>query len=383
MDISVFFKPLATESFLSKVAGIAQNTKFHSNAFPDLEGVHLAIVGVMAENGARHNTGCADAVKKFREKFYKLSSPSADLKIADLGDIAEGASPEDTAFAIRETCLFLLKNKIIPIVIGGSQDHTYAMYTAFEHLEQTVNLVTVDHRLDVGELKDLRDSENYLSHIILHQPNFLFNYSNIGHQRSIVSADLIDLMDKMFFDLYRLGDVSGNIHDMEPVIRNADIFSFDFSAIRASDAPGNAKAGPNGLFAQEACQLCRQAGMSDKLSLAGFFEYNPHLDERGINAQLLAEMVWYFIEGYVLRKGDYPNCDTSAYTRYIVDLDQHQLVFYKSDRSDRWWMDVPYPSGTYNKYERHHLVPCTYKDYQMATNEDLPDRWWRTYQKLV
>jgi hypothetical protein len=46
-------------------------------------------------------------------------------------------------------------------------------------------------------------------------------------------------------------------------------------------------------------------------------------------------------------------------------------------------MDVPYPAGTEKKYERHHLVPCTYEEFQMASAEEMPDRWWKTYQKLV
>jgi hypothetical protein len=45
-------------------------------------------------------------------------------------------------------------------------------------------------------------------------------------------------------------------------------------------------------------------------------------------------------------------------------------------------MDVPYVSGSSTKYQRHHLVPCTYEDYQSATNEEMPDRWWKTFQKL-
>jgi hypothetical protein len=61
----------------------------------------------------------------------------------------------------------------------------------------------------------------------------------------------------------------------------------------------------------------------------------------------------------------------------------HELVFYKSPKSDRWWMDVPYPAGQEKRYERHHLVPCSLEEYQQATNEEMPDRWWKTYQKLV
>ncbi len=383
MDISVFFKPVSAE-LKGESATIAGNIRQHdSTGFPELDGAVVAIFGVRSGRGNAGNMGTYKGPDHFRKEFYTLSIITADLVILDLGDIEEGDSATDTEFAIRETCTFLMKQKIIPILIGGSHDLSYASYAAYEKMEHTVNLVTIDNKLDIAEMGDIRDSQNFLSHVILHQPNILFNFSNIGHQRSLIGEDMINLIEKMYFDTYRLGEVSGNIRLMEPVLRNADIVSFDLGAIRAADAPGNANARPNGLNAQEACQLCRYAGMSDKLSSIGFFELNPEFDSRGFTAQLLAEMVWYFIEGITLRKGDYPECGLDEYFKYIIDLEQHQLIFYKSDRSDRWWMDVPYPAGTKNKYERHHLVPCTYEDYQTATNDEVPDRWWRTYQKLV
>ena len=61
---------------------------------------------------------------------------------------------------------------------------------------------------------------------------------------------------------------------------------------------------------------------------------------------LLAQMIWYFIEGFRERKGDYPIANKSKYTKYHVALEngEHELTFYKSDFSGRWWMDVPHPS---------------------------------------
>jgi hypothetical protein len=35
------------------------------------------------------------------------------------------------------------------------------------------------------------------------------------------------------------------------------------------------------------------------------------------------------------------------------------------------------------KYERHYLVPCSYSDYETALNDDIPDRWWQVYKKLM
>jgi hypothetical protein len=124
--------------------------------------------------------------------------------------------------------------------------------------------------------------------------------------------------------------------------------------------------------------------MSDKLTSFGIYELNPDVDPTGQTSHLAAQMMWCFIEGFLSRKADYPVCDFSEYLKFIVHLEkeEHDLIFYKSNKSDRWWMDVPYPAGQ-QKYERHHLVPCTYEEYQQASNEELPDRWWKTYQKLV
>ena len=108
------------------------------------------------------------------------------------------------------------------------------------------------------------------------------------------------------------------------------------------------------------------------------------LDEDGTTAHLVAQMIWCFIDGYYSRKQDFPVGDRSQYFKYTVALESkdHELVFYKSNKSDRWWMEVPYQTGQNSKYERHHLVPCSYADYEMALRDEMPDRWWKTYQKL-
>jgi formiminoglutamase len=59
-----------------------------------------------------------------------------------------------------------------------------------------------------------------------------------------------------------------------------------------------------------------------------------------------------------------------------------EIVFYKSLMSNRWWMEVPYPRER-SSHEGKFLVPCSYKDYQSALSEELPDRWLKTYQKLL
>ena len=62
--------------------------------------------------------------------------------------------------------------------------------------------------------------------------------------------------------------------------------------------------------------------------------------------------------------------------------DGHNAENYRK-KSDRWWMEIPYPPTKGLKFERHTLLPCSYKDYEMAVNNEIPDRWWQTYQKLA
>jgi arginase family enzyme len=279
----------------------------------------------------------------------------------------------------------LVGQNVIPVIIGGSQDLTFANYQAYQSLGQIINIVAVDPIFDLGKTEHELTAQSYLSEIILHQPNFLFNFANIGYQSYFIDQDALALMKNLFFDTYRLGIVRQNLEEVEPIVRNADIMSFDVSSIRKSDAPGNINATPNGFYGEEACQIVRYAGLSDKLSSIGFYEVNPDLDVHGQTSHLVAQMIWYFMDGFYQRAQEFPFRNEDDYIRYRVTITDHkeEIVFYKSKRTDRWWMEIPLPAEQKLKYERHYLVPCSYQDYQTACNNDIPDRWWMVYQKLL
>lgn len=370
------------------------NFNYHSSHFinfidlydgnQELSDYNIAVIGVEDESAVYNNNGCGMAPNHVRKYLYRLVKNNGESKIIDLGNLKSGATINDTYFALGIILEEIIKNNIIPIIIGGGQDLTYANFLAYKNLEQTVNLVSVDSKLNVGESEEDLNSNNFLTKILLHQPNYLFNYSNIGYQSYFVDKSEIDLMSKLYFDVYRLGQVQKNIEEVEPIVRNADILSFDVSAIRQSEAPANNNASPNGYYGEQACQIARYAGLSDKLTSIGFYEINPELDVNGQTAHLGAQMIWYFIDGVNHRKKDFPIGSRKTYTKYRVNIQngENEVVFYKSDKSERWWMDVPYPSHEKIKYERHLLVPCSYNDYQTACNNEMPDRWWQTFQKL-
>jgi len=363
---------------------IGKNILKHTNSgFPDLDGVKLALIFVKEGRAAKYNNETGHGFDYVRKHFYDLFMGSWNLKIADLGDLHPGFEVSDTYSALKDVSQFLLKKDIIPVVIGGGQDLTYPVYRSYDELEQTVNLVSVDSRFDLGKVDGKLDSRSYLSHIILGKPNNLFNYSNIGFQTYFNSQEEIDLMDQLYFDTLRLGHVANDITIVEPILRDADIVSVDIGSVRMSDAPANKNASINGFYGEEICAISRYAGISDKVTSFGVFEYNAMYDNNGQTAQLISQMLWYFAEGVSFRAKDYPYCSKEEYLKYIVPVETEELHFYKSNKTERWWLDVPYSDGVNANYVRHALIPCSYEDYLKAADQEIPDRWWKAYRKLL
>ncbi|WP_264536403.1 formimidoylglutamase [Flavobacterium sp. N1736] len=365
-----FISSLSSQELGSKIVLHTQDQ------FPDISKINIAIVGVLED---RRNIDIVNEVNltAVRKKLYSMFPGNWDASIADLGDILAGDSVEDTYFAVKKVTSTLIKNKVIPIVLGGSQDLTYALYRAYDDLEQMVNMVAVDNRFDFGKENETVSANSYLTKIIIDEPNNLFNYCNIGYQTYYNSQEEIDLIEKLFFDAYRLGEISNNIALAEPVFRDADLVSFDLNSVKSSDSGNYVTFEPNGFNGKEICSLARYAGISDKVSLFGIFNHNSTMQE----SAMISQIVWYFIEGYHYRSKEYPFGSRTNYLKYIVPLEDEELIFYKSDKTDRWWIEIPFESSGHNKLKRNTLLPCSYDEYLCACNQELPERWWKAQRK--
>ncbi len=392
MEIEVYLEPLNERTLGFDFDSNKRNQLGHiveinrsQATFPNYKEANIAIVGVPEDRNCAGNAGSAEAPNDIRTMFYKLFSGFPNPKIVDLGNIIPGESVTDTYFALTEVVNTLLEYHVLPIVIGGSQDLSWAIYKAFEKRKRVINIAAIDSMFDLGSEDDDLSSKSYLNKIILQQPNYLFNYTNIGYQTYFVDSDSIDLMDKLYFDIFRLGEIHNNVFESEPMLRSADFLTLDISAVRLSDSPACEHGSPNGFSGEELCQMMRFAGMSDKLSIVGFFEYNPILDNNHQSAHLIAQAMWYLIDGYYGRKKELMSANKDQFIKYFVSIQNgtYDIVFYKSKKSDRWWMEVPYPPEKKDRYERHYLVPCSYKDYEIACQEDIPERWWQALKKMV
>ncbi len=354
-----WIRPIEAEDFLNDIPTeapvLGRMIRHFSDASTDLQDVQVALVGI----------GEADA-NAVRQSLYRMSFPFDGLKVVDMGNMRR----QDNDFLIapiRE----LLDSKIFPVLIGGSSN-MLAQYKAFLSLQQWINFVLVDEKLPANT-QESEAMEMPLDVILKRRESKLFHLGLIGCQTHLMHPSAFRFLEERHFDLIRLGAARTDFSALEPVIRDADVMAFQLSAIRQSDAPGQVAPSPSGFTVEEACQICRYAGMSDKLKSFGIFGFQTEFDVRMQTAQVVAQMIWYCLEGFYQRKGDFP-ASTDGLVEYVVDIKDFDqpLVFWKSNKSGRWWMQLAVKAG--RKPQRHRLIPCTYADYRMACQNELPDR---------
>jgi formiminoglutamase len=374
MDIKLFLDPVSEYCVNADLSpGSFQKSIFiNHNKMYDLDGIDLAILGVTdLRSGQIDSKGGID---HFRRELYQLSRTSGYNRVLDLGNLRNGPGPEDTKLRLMEVCEHLLGRDILPIIIGGTHDFDFGQYRAYEAHEKLITLLNVDARLDLSDEKDARFS--HIARIIKHDPNFLFNYIHLAYQSYFVDPDQTGIMDQLSFESIRLGEMKGKIQEYEPIIRDADMLSFDMSAIQSLYFPGTDRPNVFGLTGEEACQICWYAGQNDKLTSVGFYDYMESKDAQDHrSAQLLATMVWYFIEGYYHRKGD-KNFLSNDYLIYEVAFEDRPetIRFYKSKKSEKWWMEIP-DENSESVFLRNKMIPCGYSDYETALKGDFPQRW--------
>jgi formiminoglutamase len=379
-DISFYFSPV-TSILNPTEEQLSDKIMVHTeNNFPEIKKNGIAFFFCPEYRNSKQVPDKVQQEFNLTEFYHLYSGDQWNFPIYDLGVLLPGNTITDTYFALSQVVSELIKQNIVPIIIGGGQDLTYAVYQGFQQLEQMLNLTLIDSKFDLGNPENEINEDAFITPILMSRPCFLFNCSNIGIQAPYVKKSELDLYEKLYFDVCRLGEFNADFKRAEPYLRNTDFLSIDLNSIRNADF-NTFTNNPNGFYADQICQIAKYAGISDKLSCLGLF--NLHHNTK-INKQLIAEVLWYFIDGYAQRKGDFPVGTKKDYLKFNVHLEAHEndLVFYKSPKSDRWWLEVPYPSQKGVKYERHYLVPCSYEDYLAAMNNEIPDLWWKTYQKL-
>ena len=383
--IRPYFKPVNSDLYEDKdrweTTQIGRNIETHTqDSFPDVKFAEIAVFNIPEYEGSGNTLSESDC--KIRALFYSFHHHNLP-RVVDLGILELMPSRKETFNIIEIVCKELLHNGIIPFVIGGGHDLSYAVYKAYASLDKFINLTTVDSKFDIGLEDDNLASFSHLGKMISHKPSHLFHYTNLGYQSYFVSSIATDMLQAMNFDTIRLGELKANFNEVEPIMRNTDFLSFDISAIQYAYAQANVYSSPNGLNGEDACKIMRYAGVSDKITAIGLFEYNQDLDINNQTAYLLAEMLWYFIDGYKIRKNELnPNMkDCAKYTVAFED-GKNEITFYKSQSSGRWWMGVPFRREGVESPQNYYIA-CSYRDYEISNKGEIPERWLKTANKFL
>ncbi|HWV65738.1 formimidoylglutamase [Chitinophaga sp.] len=343
---------------------------YEDDHHPDIDAADIILLGVGEERGdvsGKTNTHGPDAI---RREFFRLYNWHRDIKLADVGNLLPGAFLADAYAAMKTVVAELLAANKTVIILGGSHDLTYPQYKAYASQQLIIEATVADALIDLKEDSGIR-SERFLMDILTEQPNYLRHYNHIGFQSYFVHPRMLETLDKLRFDCYRLGRIRENMEEAEPVLRHSDLFSLDINIIRHTDAPAN-QLSPNGFSGEEACSLARYAGMSSRLSSFGIYGYRPEKDKEHLTARQISQMMWYFMDGRAVKNKEALLDDRDAFWEFHIAFSDIETVFLKSKKTGRWWMQLP----------DREFVPCAYNDYLMASNNEMPERWLRHQERL-
>jgi arginase family enzyme len=341
----------------------------YEEELPDIEEADLVIVGCGEMRGMGMQYTATDAPDKIRSAFYSLFYWHTQVKVADLGNIKIGATLNDSYAVVKMVVAELLQMGKKVLILGGSHDITYPQYLSYGTMNKIVDAVVVDAKIDL-DMETVLPAEQFLVEMFTGMPNHLKHYSHIGFQSYFMHPDMLETIDKLGFDCYRVGKVKEAIEEMEPTIRNSEIFSFDIAAIQHAHAPANLIT-PNGFNGEEACTLMQYAGMSKTCSTIGLYGYLPQQDQHDLTAKQQAHMLWYVLDGIYRGKQEAELADRNNFNEFTMAFAEVETAFLQSKRTGRWWMQLH--DGNY--------VACSYRDYVTACNNDIPERWLRAAER--
>lgn len=380
MDVRYYFEPVDFSAFYnsghlgwknSLGSVIEKNTI--SVTKENIGKLNVAIVGAPFDS-RREADNLSEVPGKIRAELYQLSKFSNKFNVADFGDLKPASSVKGNYQALRDIVDYFNELKIVTVIIGGSQDLSVGICEAFKS-DRYFSYSAVDSFLDVKQGKESFNSSNYLSRLFINLPE-LFQFNLIGFQSHYISPENLNKI-KSVSEHVRLGNLRDNIAIVEPVLRNTDYLSFDVNSVKNSDAPGGMRSIPNGLRSEEACQLAKYAGISDRIKVFGVFDIVPENDIKNLTVKLASQLIWYFLEGYLNRDNESPekNENNIMFQVEVENVDK-PIVFFKNSITNRWWMQIE----TADKIKLH--FACTEKEYEQASKNEIPEIWFNYIQKI-
>lgn len=374
-DIKAYFrKPEVADLPLHYIDDASNLSSFISvNSDDSTDDFDVAIIGIPSSWGSqKYNPSAADAPDAVRKYLYRLCGDFQNVKIADLGNINISGDQSPMA-AVADVVSILVEAGKKVVIIGGGDACNLPIVKGMSQSIGKINIVKVDSLITLSGVDELEKSGGVLSTFDeIEKIKQVDCIDVLGYQTYLCSDDKLSRADDQRICFTRLAMVQDNVQNIEPLLRDNDLFAISARAVRNSDMP-SCVAMPNGLYGEEACHLAKLAGLSDRSSV---FYISDVYAQNESSLALSAQIVWHYLHGIDHRYNDYPENDINNYRKSIVfdTRTNTEVKFFNNPLNGRWWVEIP-------GYNGKRIVSCKESDYEAMAKREVPEIWFRHFMR--
>lgn len=282
------------------------------------EGIDIALLGYVCEEGVRRNlgrVGAQEGPRVLRERLAKLPIHFEEKRVVDIGDIiCLEESMEDCQVAFAELIQKLVTKNIFPIAIGGGHDMAYGhfmgLWKAVKNTSKNrIGIINFDAHFDlrpveskpnsgtpfnqiISKLKESDDSVDYFAIGIQHQSNIkqLFEIAKQENVNYVINYDC----ESSSAELQALKD------KLQPFIDKNDYLyiTIDMDGFSSAYAPGVSAPSPLGFTPYFVFKMLKFLFQTNKVLSCDIAELNPTLDRDNLTATLAAKLVDFIVTNH-------------------------------------------------------------------------------------
>lgn len=364
MIIAEHLVPIAKQSIVDSIGrGSISNIAHFCLGEEEMDSFPSGAVALLfAESGK--NGGYVQGVIRALGALY----PAGDTpRVLVLGNLIVSDNTDYTCSSLGEVLGCLARRGVFTILVSSEQVYAQQLLkTSEQHGPLEVAVVSPS----LGSIPGHAGAVDALEAVTFKRGDTL---SIIGHQGYFASPQFGSQYQHIFQQLVRLGLLRESIHFAEPPIRDARTLLVDFSALRYAEFYAASLVSPNGLYAEELCQLLRYAGYSDSLTSVLLGGFDPQKMSRAeADVMLLAQGIWHLVDGFSNRRNEQPGLTNFASREFFVELGEQEpltLNFLQSTATGRWWLFIP------TSPDSGRWIACDAVDYDRAKHHELPYRW--------
>lgn len=267
----------------------------------------FALLGYACDEGVRRNQGrigAKDGPLAIRTVLGKMPNHLQENQVlVDAGDVAcINGDLEGTQALLSETVFFLLKQKAIPILLGGGHDIAYGHYNGIKKYliskkqRPSIGIINFDAHFDLR--KDDKGPTSGTPFYQIANENDPFHYLCMGIRKDANDRSLFNTASQLdvtyvMQDTFRMAFAKEINTWIKAFLKNvsAVYVTIDLDGFSSAYAPGVSAPSPMGFSPDIVLECIETIIASGKLISMDLAEMNPKFDIDGQTAKLAASII--------------------------------------------------------------------------------------------